>query len=63
MREKRHGKFIFKGNIPSRLPKPIEISHEWFLKIFKYQEPEFYSRLFDESEKVPFEVSPGFTQT
>ena len=63
MREEQDNTFLFKGKFISRLPKPIELSDEWVLKIFKYQEPEFYSRLFDESEKVPFEVSPGFTQT
>ena len=29
---------------------------------FKYQDPKFYSILFDESEKVPFEVPPGCTK-
>ena len=53
------GKFIFKGIILSRLPNPVELSPEWVLEIFKYQEPDFYSRFFDESEKGPFEVSAG----
>ena len=44
----------------SILPKPVELSHERILKIFKYQEPEFYSGLFDKSEKGPFEVPPDY---
>ena len=28
---------------------------------FKYQGPEFYTLLFDDSEKCPFEVLPGYT--
>ena len=30
---------------------------------FKYQDPWFYSRLFDESEDGPFELPPGRTNT
>ena len=41
LREECDGKFIFKVNIISRIPKLVEPSHEWALKIFKYQEPEF----------------------
>ena len=52
---------FFKGNLLSRLTKPAELSHKWVLKIFKYQEPAFYDRLFDESEQGPFEVPPGHT--
>ena len=52
--EKCDGKFIFKEKILSRLPKTVEISHEWVKTNFKYQEPEFYSRLFDDSEKGHF---------
>ena len=59
----KHGrKFLFKGKFLSRLPKPVELSHEWVLKIFKYHYPEFYSRLFYESEKRNFEVAPGSTK-
>ena len=29
---------------------------------FKYQEPEFYSRLFYESENGPFQLPPGHTK-
>ena len=29
---------------------------------FKYQEPAFYARLFDEWEKGPFDVPPGCTK-
>ena len=31
--EKRDGKFNFKGNFLSRLTNPVELSHEWVLKI------------------------------
>ena len=31
--------------------------------MFKYQEPDFYYRLFDESENGPFEAPPGRTKT
>ena len=27
----------------SRPPKNVELSHKWYLKNFKYQEPEFYA--------------------
>ena len=39
--EEHVGDFIFKRNILRRLPEPVELSHEWVLKIFKYQELEF----------------------
>ena len=55
------GLFHFKGNILSIPPKPVEISHEWVLPNINYQEPEHYTRLFDESEEGPFEVPPGCT--
>ena len=45
LREECDVMFQFKVNILSILPKTVEISHEWVLKIFKYQEPEFYARL------------------
>ena len=32
------------------------------LEKFKYQEPLFCARLFDESEEGPFEVPPGRTK-
>ena len=32
------------------------------MKNLKYQEPEYYARFFDESEKIPFEVPPGCTK-
>ena len=63
MREKGGGKFLFKGNLLSRLQKSVELSHEWFLENFKYQEPEFYYILFDESEILFFEVPPGRKNT
>ena len=43
----------------SRILKPIELSHDWVLKNFKYQDPEFYNRSFDQSEEGPSEVTPG----
>ena len=48
LHEKLDGKFLFNINFLSRLPKPVGLSHEWIKTYFKYQEPEFYSRLFDE---------------
>ena len=54
---------FFKVNVLSRLPKPVELSHNCIKKIFKYQGPEFYSILFYESENTPFEVPPGLTKT
>ena len=56
--EERDGKSHFKGNIPSRIQNPVELSHGWVLTNFKYQEPAFYSILFDKYEEVPFEVLP-----
>ena len=52
---------FYQQNLLSRIPKLVELSHEWVLTNFKYQEPEFYSRLFDESEKGTFEVPTGRT--
>ena len=49
------------GNFLSRLPKPVGISHEWIKTDFNYQEPDFYSRLFDDSKKN-FEVPPERTK-
>ena len=48
--EELYGKFLFKVNLLSRLPKPVELSNKWILKNLKYQYPVFYSRLFDDSE-------------
>ena len=48
LREKCDGNFVFKGNLISRLPKPVELTHKWTNTNYKYQEPKFYSRLFDE---------------
>ena len=50
MHEKLDCMFHLKVNMISRLPKPVELSHEWVLKILKYQEPSFYARLFDDPE-------------
>ena len=50
---------MFKENMIIRLPKPIELLHDWVLENFKYQDPCFYARLFDDSEEGPFEVPPG----
>ena len=46
----------------NRLPKLVELSHEWYLTNFKYQELDFYPRLFDELKKEPFGVSLGHTK-
>ena len=54
---------FFSKKILSKLPKPVGLSHEWININFKYQEPYFYSRLFDESENGPFEVPTGLTKT
>ena len=62
LRKERDGKFIFKVNLLSRLTNPVEISRDWALTNFKYQEPEFYSRLFGEAGKGPFEVPMGHTK-
>ena len=48
LHEERDVKFPFKGNIISRIKKPVELSNNWVLKNFKYQKPEFYARFFDE---------------
>ena len=62
MRDKCDGFFILKGNLLSRITKCVELAHERVKTNFKYQEPEFYSRFFDDSENRPFEVSPGRTK-
>ena len=59
MHEERGGKIHLKGNMLIILQKPVGISHEWVLNFFKYQEPEFYARLFNNYEEGPFEVPPG----
>ena len=46
----------------SRLSKPDELTHEWLLTNFKYQKPEFYARLFDQSLKGLFGVPPCHTK-
>ena len=61
LREGHDGIFLLKGNFFSKLPKPVGISHEWIKTDFNYQEPDFYSRLFDGSKKI-FEVPPGRTK-
>ena len=60
--EERDGDTSFRWNLIIRLPKPVEISYEWVLKIFNDQEPGFYARLFDESEEGPYEVPPVCTK-
>ena len=45
----------------SILPKHVDLSHEWVLEMFKYQEPAFHAILFDKSEEGLFEVPPGCT--
>ena len=58
LREKRDGEY-FKKQILSRLLVPIEISTKWVSKNTNYKEPDFYSGLFDDPEKGPFEVPTG----
>ena len=53
------GRFYFKLNLLSKLKNHVELSQEWSLKKFKYQDPEFYDRLFDNSEEGPFKIPPG----
>ena len=59
MHEEHDDIFCFKVNILSIPLKPVELSHEWVLTNFKYHEPSFYARLFDESEEGPFEFPTG----
>ena len=49
LREDHDGKFLLKGSLISSLPNPVELSHKWVFTNLKYQDPEFYTRLFDES--------------
>ena len=46
----------------SRLKNTVELSHGWVFKISKYQETDFYDRLFDDSGEGPFEV-PTYRKT
>ena len=39
--EKHDGEFLFKVNLISRLPNPVELSQEWVLTNLKYKEPFF----------------------
>ena len=63
LREMRDGNFLFKRKFLSRLTKPVELTHNWIKKMFKYQDPEFYYQLFDESENGSFEVPLGCIMT
>ena len=38
------------------MPKPVEISYGWVKRNSKYQDTEFYSRLFYDPENGPFKV-------
>ena len=58
-----NGDFLVKGNFHSILSKPVEPTNEWIKTNFKYQELEFYYRLFDESQNGPFKVTPGLINT
>ena len=51
--------FYFRENIISRLPNPVELSHEWVLTNFNHQESAFYEILFYESKEGTFEVQSG----
>ena len=55
-------KFHLSGNIISRLPNLVEISHNWLLKVFNHKETAFCARLFGESEEDNFEVPPYCTK-
>ena len=55
-------KIFFSKIFFSRIPKPVGLSQEWIKKNFMYQEPEFYSRFFNKSEKIHFEVTPWRTK-
>ena len=57
------GNFLFRGNFLSRPPKLFELTHNNINTNLKCQDPEFYSRLFDESENGPFEFPPGHIKT
>ena len=59
--EMRNVNFLFKGNLFRRIPKPAELTYKCIKKKIKYQEPEFYYRFFDDSEKGLFELPPGRT--
>ena len=50
------------NNIIIRLYNPVELSHKWSLTNFKHQKPEFYARIFYESEKGSFEIPAGRTK-
>ena len=60
-REEPYVKLNFYGHILSRLTKPVDLSHERVLTYFKYQEPAFYGKIFDDSKEVPFKVPTGRT--
>ena len=57
--EECDGNFCSSGNMLSRLPNPVGLSHDQVLTNFNDHELQFYAKLFDESEEVPFEVPPG----
>ena len=57
--EDRDCRFHFKASAISRISNAIELSHGWILKKIKYQDPGFYSRLFDKSEYGLFKLPPG----
>ena len=63
LRKIRDRHFIYKVTFLGRLPKSVKLIDEWIRKNNKYQEPEFYHQLFDESENWPFELPPGHIKT
>ena len=63
LREIRNGNYLFTGNFLSRIPQPVELSHEWIKKNSKYQDQQFYSILFDDLENGSFEAPPGRIKT
>ena len=57
----RDGVFHLYGIFFNKLSNPAEISHECILKSLKHHDQKLYSRLFIDSEEVPFEVPLGTT--
>ena len=63
LREIHDETFLFKVNFLTKLSKPVELTPKWIKTDFKYQDPYFYYRLFDESENGPFEFPPVHIKT
>ena len=59
LREERDGEFIFKENMLSRVPKPVELSHEWFLNISSIRSQNVSLEYLMSKKKTLFEVPAG----